>query len=392
MSTSAPTNWLTAVVSVESENGAIAGGVPGGPLPTRLWFDSTYVVTINPLASTNGIAGRYEVRPAPNSSAVLKSFVLAAQSPLTVNDGVSVDFSTSPITFKVGAASAGNRGTLSADHWTLLDGATADDTGSTLALRTTDGGCGFAFVRDDAGGDVGASGFIRLGETTYGITGRTTGGQTAGLLTWGDDDAVVGDPVNVETLELAALTQIGVTIDATLAALIDTTGITAVFRRPALVTETRVDGTVPHAAATNWAFVASMGALVFTNLLTGGFFHRVIDVPNGATITGVRVRIHPAGAHADLPDDLPTLIFAVRDYATGTVTPIASQVDTSADVTAYQLSHEIAIAGLTTVVDASLNEYLIAIIAEDGTFSLVGTQFIGSKHTRTLPADGTIGD
>ena len=96
----------------------------------------------------------------------------------------------------------------------------------------------------------------------------------------------------------------------------------------------------------------------------------------GVQITNVIARVHGdaggVGTHAGLPGTLPIIELLSLDSTsgTGTVTSIATQVDTSASVGAYETMHNIDLGSLTEVAGDNLT-YIVRFTGETGANALV---------------------
>lgn len=131
---------------------------------------------------------------------------------------------------------------------------------------------------------------------------------------------------------------------------------------------TRAMPTTPEAAPADWA----VSNMVWTNLIVGRVIAIPLDLPHGATLTGLSVWLGVTG-HANLPANMPS-IQVKKKTAGGTVTNIgASTVDPSALVATYNAVHAIAISGLSEVIDLSTYRYTVELTAESGTNSSAGT-------------------
>jgi hypothetical protein len=110
------------------------------------------------------------------------------------------------------------------------------------------------------------------------------------------------------------------------------------------------------------------------------------DLPHGATLTGVSVRVIPA-VHASIASlTLPNVsLWSIT--AAGVSTQIGgTTVDPSADVTAYNLNHEIAITGLSTLIDRSTKRYYMEVRSEfDAPNALAGLILYGGSVTFNAP-------
>lgn len=118
---------------------------------------------------------------------------------------------------------------------------------------------------------------------------------------------------------------------------------------------------------------------------TAGRMSAVIRPPHGQTLTAISIWLDPA-PHAALPATPPQFEFQSINVAASTaVTVIATKVDSSVLAT-YVLYHEVAMTGLSTVVNASALAYRILLDGESGANSEVNMQAYGWMklvYTRT---------
>jgi hypothetical protein len=89
----------------------------------------------------------------------------------------------------------------------------------------------------------------------------------------------------------------------------------------------------------------------------------MIELPHGQVLTGVTITIDPA-VHGSLPT-LPSIAVSKVAYADGTITPLGSQADTSADTTAFNVAHEIAVTGLSETIDNTTHSYRVDFVTSD---------------------------
>ncbi len=83
----------------------------------------------------------------------------------------------------------------------------------------------------------------------------------------------------------------------------------------------------------------------------------MIDLPHGGSLTAMTVTIDPANVGV-LPGTMPK-VTVLRIEASGASTDIGNQTDTSADFTAFSAVHEIAVTGMTEVIDTTLYTYRV---------------------------------
>lgn len=128
----------------------------------------------------------------------------------------------------------------------------------------------------------------------------------------------------------------------------------------------------------------------WTNATLNGTVEYDLDAPNGCTLTSVTAVITPAGAHGALPT-MPRLQ-VLKIGPTGTVVSTTTQVDTSADVTAYQTQHTITVSLSNMAVDTSDGtRFVVVLQAETGGSGITGTVLDGLRYTRVRPIDSKVG-
>lgn len=106
-------------------------------------------------------------------------------------------------------------------------------------------------------------------------------------------------------------------------------------------------------------------------------------LPQGVTITQVRMYIDPQSGHADLPGGMPAI--TLYSYQPGIVrTTEGTQTDTSANVTAYQATHDVTLSGLS--VSTSGKAFEIAVRGEFGSDWVTGlrVRYIDLTYTTNI--------
>ncbi len=83
----------------------------------------------------------------------------------------------------------------------------------------------------------------------------------------------------------------------------------------------------------------------------------MIDLPHGGSLTAMTVTIDPANVGA-LPATMPK-VTVLRIEASGASTDIGNQTDTSADATIFSAVHEIAVTGMTEIIDTTRYTYRV---------------------------------
>lgn len=94
-------------------------------------------------------------------------------------------------------------------------------------------------------------------------------------------------------------------------------------------------------------------------------------VPN-LTIKEIRVRIQPMTGHGALPATKPQITLTIVNGNTGAVSTFGPQADTSANVSAYEIAHDIALTGLSVSMSSITMRYYIDFRGEAGANSLAG--------------------
>lgn len=100
----------------------------------------------------------------------------------------------------------------------------------------------------------------------------------------------------------------------------------------------------------------------------------IMQVPAGSTITGISFYVDPSGGHAMLPGVLPQFTAVDIDPATGGLTNITNQTDTSASVMVYEAAHTVAKTGLSYAVGAG-HVIAVNVYGEQGPDQVDGGQY-----------------
>lgn len=186
---------------------------------------------------------------------------------------------------------------------------------------------------------------------------------------------------NLDVLEGADVTQLDVNISRAVDGqgghypgplTIDALGLTGTARLTlAARSLTRVLRAGWRSQSTQWAFAD--GQLKFFQSVGtgGGSAVQAIEVPDGATITGLTAYYTPPSGHSGAIGTLvlPQIFFGKMDTA-GTATSIANAHDTSGSFAAYETRHALALTGLTEVVNNATTKYWIEFIPETGANAL----------------------
>lgn len=239
------------------------------------------------------------------------------------------------------AATTSANGFMSSTDKTKLDAATASATASTLALRDSFGNINFA------------------GVICTTITAITSIGTTTGNITTINSSTVNSSTVNSQSFNISSL-----------------------------VTDVRVMNTTPNAGPTHWECTT---AGQWVNLSIGTNLFIPIQVPNGATLTTVEVRLTGAGSHAGLPGTMPLVTVRRFDTSSGLGFTLGSASDPSGSVGTFQGSHSITVSGMSHTIDRTVNRYYVQLTAENGANALVGATYEWVKVTWNRPATSVIG-
>lgn len=97
-----------------------------------------------------------------------------------------------------------------------------------------------------------------------------------------------------------------------------------------------------------------------------------ILLPNGSIITAFTAYLDGAPGHGGLPGTMPIVHIMRIDAATRATTLVASQVDTSGSVGAYEARHAVSKSGLSITLDRTASAYYLRIDGETGANSVAG--------------------
>lgn len=154
------------------------------------------------------------------------------------------------------------------------------------------------------------------------------------------------------------------------------------------VTETRA---VLGGAASPSAGWVPLTGRKWTNATVGGVVEYDLEAPDGCELVSLTATVTPAGAHVGMPAGAARLQLLTIDVD-GTILDTQTQTDTSADLTAYQQTHEIVLDLDDMPWDSSTGQRLVVVVqAESSTNSLTGTVLEGLRYKRTRPAGAKIG-
>ncbi len=158
-------------------------------------------------------------------------------------------------------------------------------------------------------------------------------------------------------------------------------------------TESRmVNGQVlPRTSGWQYAF-----ADIWENSTLGAQLEIAFNPPEGATINSLTVQYKGSGGHGALPATKPTIAIGYYDASAGTTTVATSvQADTSANVAAFELKHNIVAnnggAGIGHVVSKAGRRYYVLIAAEFGANAIIGAFYYSAVINWTRPLGGNIG-
>lgn len=90
-----------------------------------------------------------------------------------------------------------------------------------------------------------------------------------------------------------------------------------------------------------------------------------LDLPNGCALVSVSIAFTPANGHGALPSIMPQAGVFAQNGGDGSIVQIGSTtIDTSADVTAYQLPHGIIVDTGGAVIDRDGHKYVLILEGE----------------------------
>lgn len=124
-------------------------------------------------------------------------------------------------------------------------------------------------------------------------------------------------------------------------------------------------------ATTTWIYDHVTGALIQQS--NAGPVPGVVPLklPDGATITGLKMWLQGGAGHGALPANLPTVQLVESTLATGTTTNLATLTDAPVNVAAYEAVHVLSGAvGGSPVVAAATKRYYARVNGESGANSL----------------------
>ena len=140
------------------------------------------------------------------------SLLFTATSPLRVNGGAAADL-TGPQTWSILASSGAIPGSMSAAHYTLVNGATATPTASKIAMWGASIELGAAyFWEQNYAGSLANTGLIRVGNGPTIVLGghATTGTANRRLMAWDAAELQVGVDADIVDIDGASAAALGV--------------------------------------------------------------------------------------------------------------------------------------------------------------------------------------
>lgn len=102
-----------------------------------------------------------------------------------------------------------------------------------------------------------------------------------------------------------------------------------------------------------------------------------LDVPHGATINSVSVKVIGAGGHGALPATMPCVKFRKWNISTASGTVSSGTNDGSASVGAFEAAHTITRSGIAEVVNNSTTRYGVQFESEGGANAVAGLLVVG---------------
>jgi len=157
----------------------------------------------------------------------------------------------------------------------------------------------------------------------------------------------------------------------------------------AAVSTTRAVRSTPACDAAHYSLDADFKATALTAVARSIAWP--IELPSGSTLNTIAVKILPVGGHGALPATMPQIKFRKYVVSTATGTVSSPTVDSSADVTAYQLTHSITMSGIAEVINNATSRYLVQFECEGDANAILGTAVLGITMTFTTTATPDIG-
>jgi hypothetical protein len=113
---------------------------------------------------------------------------------------------------------------------------------------------------------------------------------------------------------------------------------------------------------------------------SGSLIWMAFSIPDGATLTEVRVYCNGGGGHGgSLPAVMPKVTVSRRASTTASTVGLGNASDSSANAAAYDSAHEIAVTGLSQVANRGTYDFIVAIESESGANSQPGFSVYGVR-------------
>jgi len=122
----------------------------------------------------------------------------------------------------------------------------------------------------------------------------------------------------------------------------------------------------------------------FKNSTTSAFNVDIpLDLPNGATVSAIGIRVQAAGA--TLPASLPTVKLIRVNRTSMAETTVGTGTDPSTTTGQYGALHTLQLTGLSETIDNSTNFYMMRVRTESGAGAAADTGYISPFATMTIP-------
>lgn len=158
--------------------------------------------------------------------------------------------------------------------------------------------------------------------------------------------------------------------------------------RASTATGTRVVPLAPRAQYDGsgnrlYSVSAPNGRLVTTN--TAASLHIPFpDLPQGHSISEVKVHVAPAAAHGGQPAVLPSINVVYITASTGLASSLGSSTHTWSDVATYEAGFDLAVIGLAHTVAHGTLLYEAVLTLESGANSVTGLEFLDLRMKVTV--------
>jgi len=137
--------------------------------------------------------------------------------------------------------------------------------------------------------------------------------------------------------------------------------------------------------ATEWVESGTYDGKIMTTVNTAARLSYAINIPHGATWTGVTLRLKGKAGHGGLPANMPTLRSVKHVISTDTDTSLDYDTDSSATTGAYETAHDVT-NSFSEVIDSTTGVYTVRIISEFGANALDNMEIHGVTVTYTMTA------